>query len=722
MIKKIVLILAAFVVVLIGAVATLIATVNPNQFKPLLVEQVAEQTGYEVVIGGDIEWQFWPSLGFSIAEVAIKNRPGFDEPDLLRLSRAQLSVDVLPLMSQTLQVGEIVLQDPHVFIQTLANGDSNVTPTQTVTPTQPKNVGASAERQTSSTSSEPASQQDTVSGTWQVSLQGLRVTNASVVIKDDQVGTQTALRDVDLQVGNIATDIWTPLTVSLRGEQDGATFSAQGQGELKLAADPQQSQLRELALNVSAQQGEMTINEANITLDRAALGQAAQLGFNINAQTSELKVETSGNAQVTVAESQDKVTVQGLDMLTQLSGDALPGESLTQELAADIVFDAKQQTLDITEMTSRLNTDEVVIDGKVAIKLADIPQIRFALNTNHIDLDTLLPTDNAAPRQSANESQSGSNDGSSPSTQTGSLSQEEPDLRVLKTLDIAGSLAMKGLTVSNVTLGQTRATVAINRGKVDVSELITQAYEGRVVVQGMLDATQTPARYQVSKKARNIAILPLLEDVAQVDLLEGKGNVDINLQGQGLSPYALRQAIQGSAAIFFEDGAINGINLAQMLREAKATLKGEATSNAANDVRKTDFSALTASFTIGNGMARTNDLLLEAPALRVRSEGQTDLLKETLDFDVFTSVVETSKGQGGKDIDELRDVTIPVTVAGTWQSPSYQLDIKQLLSSNKVLEEKARKEAQRGIKKLLGDKADDDKVKEATDKLLNLFQ
>ncbi|OOF09531.1 hypothetical protein BZG79_11150, partial [Salinivibrio sp. MA427] len=233
MIKKIVLILAAFVVVLIGAVATLIATVNPNQFKPLLVEQVAEQTGYEVVIGGDIEWQFWPSLGFSIADVAIKNRPGFDEPDLLRLSRAQLSVDVLPLMSQTLQVGEIVLQDPHVFIQTLANGDSNVTPAQTVTPTQPKNVGASAEQQTSSTSSEPASQQDTVSGTWQVSLQGLRVTNASVVIKDDQVGTQTALRDVDLQVGNIATDIWTPLTVSPRGEQDGATFSAQGQGELK---------------------------------------------------------------------------------------------------------------------------------------------------------------------------------------------------------------------------------------------------------------------------------------------------------------------------------------------------------------------------------------------------------------------------------------------------------------------------------------------------------
>ncbi|WP_051415810.1 AsmA family protein [Salinivibrio socompensis] len=714
MIKKIALILAAFVVVLIGAIATLIATVNPNQFKPLLVEQVAEQTGYEVVIGGDIEWQFWPSLGFSIADVAIKNRPEFDEPDLMRLSRAQLSVDVLPLMSQTLQVGEIVLQDPHIFIQTLVNGESNLTPARQGP------VQAAPEQQSSSTPTNSTS--DGQSSAWTVSLQGLRVTNASVVIKDNQVDTQTALRDVNIEVGNLKTDVWTPFSMSLRGEQNEATFEAQGQGELKLAADPILSELRELALTVSAQQGDSVLNEANITLDRFALGQAAALGFNVNAQMSEVKIETSGKAQVTVSEMQDKVTAQGLDMLTQLSGEALPGESLTQELAADIVFDAKQQTLDITEMTSRLNTDQVVIDGKMAIKLADIPQIRFALNTNRIDLNTLLPANKAAPRQSANESQSESNDEPSSSAQTASLSQEEPDLSVLKTLDIAGSLAMKGLTVGNITLGQTRATVAIDRGKVDVSELTTQAYEGKVVVQGMLDATQTPARYQLSKQARDIAILPLLEDAAQVDLLEGKGNVDINLQGQGLSPYALRQAIQGSAAIFFEDGAINGINLAQMLREAKATLRGETANKATNDVRKTDFSALTASFTLGNGMARTNDLLLEAPALRVRSEGQTDLLKETLDFDVFTSVVETSKGQGGKDIDELRDVTIPVTVAGTWQAPSYQLDIKQLLSSNKVLEEKARKEAQRGIKKLLGDKADDDKVKEATNKLLNLFQ
>ncbi|WBA09529.1 AsmA family protein [Salinivibrio kushneri] len=712
MIKKIVLTLAILVVVVMGGIAALLATINPNQFKPLLVEQVKKQTGYDMVIGGDIAWQFWPSLGFSIEDVAIKNRPGFDEPDLMRLSQARLSVDVLPLMSQTLQIGEITLQDPHVFIQTLSNGESNLIATS---PT------AEPQAEPAPQSGSSADSSSTEAKAWNVSLQGLSVANASVIVKDDQAGTMTALRDVDLEVGNLATEVWTPLSLSLRGEQNDARFEVDGQGELKLARDVIQSQLRKLALTLSAEQGDMGIEQANITLDSFSLGQAAKLGFNVNAQTADIDIESSGEAQVTIAKTQDKVTVQGLDMLTTLSGEPIPHQSLSQALAADIVFDINQQTVTVSELTSRLNDDDVVVDGKVAVKLTDIPQIRFALNTNHINLDTLLPTNNAASSQSEKESESGSNAPSSSSTQAAPLSKEEPDLSVLKTLDIAGSLAMKGLTVSNVTLGQTRATVAIDRGKVDVSELTTQAYEGSVVVQGMLDATQSPARYQVSKKARGIQVRPLLEDAAEVDLLEGKGNVDINVQGKGLSPYALRQAIQGSVAIFFEDGAINGINLAQMLREAKATLKGESAA-AANEVRKTDFSALTASFTLGNGMARTTDLLLEAPALRVRSDGQTDLLQETLDFNVYTSVVETSKGQGGKDIDELRDVTIPVTVAGTWQSPSYKLDIKQLLSSNDALEEKARKEAQRGLKKLLGDKADDDKVKETADKLLNLFQ
>jgi Uncharacterized protein involved in outer membrane biogenesis len=294
MIKKIALTLVVLVVVVIGGIAAVLATINPNQFKPLLVEQVKKQTGYDMVIGGDIAWQFWPSLGFSVEDVAIKNRPGFDEPDLMRLSQARLSVDVLPLMSQTLQVGEIILQDPHVFIQTLSNGESNLTTTsQTAAPQTEPTPESDSSSETTSTEAK----------TWNVSLQGLSVANASVVVKDDQAGTMTALRDVDLEVGNLATDVWTPLSLSLRGEQNDARFALEGQGELKLASDVIQSQLRKLALTLSAEQGDMAIEQANITLDSFSLGEAAKLGFNVNAQTADIDIESSGKAQVTIAKN-----------------------------------------------------------------------------------------------------------------------------------------------------------------------------------------------------------------------------------------------------------------------------------------------------------------------------------------------------------------------------------------------------------------------------------
>lgn len=221
----------------------------------------------------------------------------------------------------------------------------------------------------------------------------------------------------------------------------------------------------------------------------------------------------------------------------------------------------------------------------------------------------------------------------------------------------------------------------------------------------------------MKKGVKNVQVQPLLQAAAGQDILSGVGSIEANVSGVGLSQKRLRTGINGTVAINFADGAINGINIPEMIREAKATLKGQR-AEYVEESRKTDFSALSATFNLGQGMASTNNMRMEAPALRVRSEGQTNLVDEMLDFKVFVSVVGTSKGQGGKDIDELKDITIPVNIGGTWQAPSYNLDVKALLTSNKVLEDKVRQEAERGLQKLLGDKAGDDKVKQAADSLL----
>ena len=77
------------------------------------------------------------------------------------------------------------------------------------------------------------------------------------------------------------------------------------------------------------------------------------------------------------------------------------------------------------------------------------------------------------------------------------------------------------------------------------------------------------------------------------------------MSGQGQTITAIKKALNGNAAIKLTDGAIKGINIAGSIRNAKAklgSLKGE-TTQAASQTEKTDFSELTASFNIKNGVA-----------------------------------------------------------------------------------------------------------------------
>ena len=78
------------------------------------------------------------------------------------------------------------------------------------------------------------------------------------------------------------------------------------------------------------------------------------------------------------------------------------------------------------------------------------------------------------------------------------------------------------------------------------------------------------------------------------------------------------------------------------------------------------------------------------------------------------------KGQDGKDLNDLKNLTIPVRVKGSWATPSISVDMKSLFNSES--KQKAQKEIDKGIDKLLGDDKDSGKnkeVKKAAGDLLN---
>lgn len=710
--KKIIYILLGLALAAVVAIAALVSLVDPNQFKPQLAEQVRKSTGRELVMEGDIGWRFWPSLGLSLEKVQLRNPAGFAEPDLLRFAQGDASVALLPLLSHRLEIGKVTLSGAHLFIQTRADGSSNLSGL-VKTATADKGDGA----QSPAGDGQPAAPAASEEQPWQISLQGIALVDASALVRDDRSGAVSRLDRLDLDLGQLTPGEWVPVTLVAKGAQGDLAFDLKGEAQLKPAQEAMKSELKDLSLSGSLSQPSQRLDAFTLKADRLALGQWSNLTLNLSgaegaADKPTLAGTLEGTLKARLDENRQLLEISDAVLAASLSGDALPRPQMQVKLAGFARAELDKQSVTLSNLV--MGADDALLSGNGTVHLGAVPRVEFDLKGEKLDLDSWLGQPARAAPAAAT---SGAAAPAGTKAQAAAPATMEPDLAALKAVDLAGRLQLGSLRLKGLDLSAVDLQLALAGGQLTLKQFSAGVAGGQVTASGVLDARQQPARYQVHKRIQGVDIRPLLQTLAQNDRLEGKGDLEVQVQGTGLSEQALRSQMQGKASLRLRDGALHGINLAEMIREARATLTGKG-ADQVKEARKTDFSALTASFQIANGVARSDDIQLLAPALRVKGQGQSALVPETLDFLFLTSVVESSKGQGGKSVDELKDITIPVRIGGHWQAPSYRLDVKELLGNNKLLEEKARKEAERGLKKLLGDKGDDEQIKGVADQLL----
>jgi len=198
------------------------------------------------------------------------------------------------------------------------------------------------------------------------------------------------------------------------------------------------------------------------------------------------------------------------------------------------------------------------------------------------------------------------------------------------------------------------------------------------------------------------------------DRLSGKGQFNSTIAMRGNSVNAIKRSMNGKLDFRFDDGAVKGINLAQTIRETKAKFGGKPAPKS-DEPQQTDFSTLSGSGEIKNGVLTNKDLLAKSPYLRVTGAGKINLVKEAMDYVVKTVIVGTAEGQGGQGLDDLQGVPIPVKIKGPFNTLSYSVDWGQVLTGT----QKAKLEEKLEKKKVEVKKKVEDKLK---DKLKGLFK
>ncbi|TPQ41023.1 AsmA family protein [Bradyrhizobium guangdongense] len=237
------------------------------------------------------------------------------------------------------------------------------------------------------------------------------------------------------------------------------------------------------------------------------------------------------------------------------------------------------------------------------------------------------------------------------------------------------------ISASEVTVGEARfSPLALDAklagGVLKAGTANLGAYGGQVSGEVILDATSGAPSFAMHSDLVGVRALPLLKGLADFDRLDGKLQAKISVRSAGISQRALMANMQGTVFALFQDGAIRGINVAQMIRSlTSGTLSGWQDSQELS----TDLTQLSASFRIDKGQAVTTDLNLVGPLVRVTGAGTIDLGTKLMGFRVEPKLVMTTQGQGSS----LNPVGfgIPVMIDGSWSQPRIYPDMAGMLDN-----------------------------------------
>lgn len=262
---------------------------------------------------------------------------------------------------------------------------------------------------------------------------------------------------------------------------------------------------------------------------------------------------------------------------------------------------------------------------------------------------------------------------SAPVAATGAPAADVPvDLTALNAINGRFDISADALAYRQYRLKSAKVLAQIDQGRLTLQELSGDAWSGRFKANGHAQAS---GALGLNANAEGVNILALIKDVAGKEVIEGAGQVKLAVTTSGRSVSQLTSGLNGTAALVLRDGAVRGINLAKTLREAKAKLGGGSDAvQKAQQVEKTDFTEMTASFVIAHGVATNKDLAAKSPFLRLGGAGDIDLPKRRIDYTVNATVTGTIKGQDGAEIDALKGLTVPVKLAGPFDALDWKIN------------------------------------------------
>ncbi len=423
------------------------------------------------------------------------------------------------------------------------------------------------------------------------------------------------------------------------------------------------------------------------------------LGMNITGNISGTKI-TGDNPRFsgvfTVADFVPRELIRALGQENPVTTDS----SVLGNANARLEWTASAKDFSVDVLQIRL--DDTSLNGTARVAQFDAPEISFSLSIDQFDLDRYLPpvTEGVEAVESKPEA-----------TSVGKGEAGELPVEALRALNLNGKLNVGSLKAFNLRSMNVEIQIKAKDGLLRINPAGAQLYNGEIRSDITFDVRKQTPRFSLVNDVVNVQAGPLLHDLTGDEKLLGTATSHASLTGSGIEAEAIKQSLNGKASFSFTDGAVKGVNIAALIRNARAKLKGQSAPKS-TEPNQTDFAELRGTAVITNGLIRNDDLSMSSPLLRISGKGEVSLPKETIDYTLTTKIVGTLEGQGGAALGELKGISIPVHVAGTFSKPSYTPDLAAALSdvAREKVKEKVEEQKQK-IQEKLGEELQDKLLK-----------
>ncbi len=664
--KKIIIWLLALaggiVALLIAAVILLPRFIDVESYLPEIEKKVSEATGRPLTLGRDFSVSVFPWAGVSFNDLQLGNPEEFGGGAFITVDAFEARVKLLPLLSRKIEIHKFVLDGPQIQLVKAADGRNNWT--------------FSAEKRAQPS---PAPEQTTQgapqeqdSAARDFSLSSLEVgefavTNGRLTYTDKGSARTSVIDGITLQLRDVSLE--SPVALLFAAKVDGRPVSVEGtigpigkvpgQGTMKIDFTVQA--LEQLVARLEgevvdpATRRQFAMNVDVDTFSPRRLLQALEIPFPV--------------------ETADASALEKVGLRFNVQGDP--------------------QHITLTDSSITVDDSKLLLD--VELKDMARPNLAFNISLDSIIIDRYLPPPGEKVQEGSTTSQDGTaaEQDAAPATPGRAASEavsteKQIDYEPLRKLILDGEIKVAEMVAQGVRAADIVVKVTGSDGVFQLNPFQVALYQGKAEVVGNLNVQKENPVGKITLQADNIMVGPLLQDSMKKNVLEGNMNASADITFTGDTGPEIKRSLNGTGALKFLDGAIVGIDLAEM---GRSLTTGTGYQKPAQKPQ-TDFAELRVPFVLVNGLFEMLDATLLSPLLRVNGAGTADLVSEKLDLKVRPKIVGTLQGQG--DTMERSGLVVPIRVQGTFAKPEYSADLRDI--ANRATLEEAIKDPE-GTKK-----------------------